>query len=299
MSKRAGGGHAGEIAAGNRFAFGKNWLRFLDVLDETRIDAAVASVRKLTGLDTLAGKRLLDIGSGSGLFSLAAMRLGADAVLSFDYDPESVRCGLELKARFFPGNDRWRIVEGSVLDEPFLGTLGTFDIVYAWGVLHHTGDMYRAFANTAALVAPAGLLAIAIYNDQGWKSRAWRAVKAAYCRTPEVLRPLLFSPIAILFELKWMAGDLVRGRTPFSHWRSAARGMNPWIDWIDWLGGYPFEVATPEAVFDFFHTNGFRLERLTTCMGGYGNNEFTFFQENRSERRNDGMASACARQRVS
>ena len=284
MSKKTGGGHAGEIAAGERFAFGKNWRSFLDGLDERRIDAAVASVRKLTGLDTLAGKRFLDIGSGSGLFSLAAMRLGADGVLSFDYDPDSVRCGRELKARFFPGDDRWRVAEGSVLDEPFLGTLGTFDIVYSWGVLHHTGDMYRAFANTAALVAPSGLLAIAIYNDQGWKSRAWRAVKAAFCRTPGALRPLLFSPIVILFELKGMVGDLVRGRSPLSRWRSAARGMNPWHDWIDWLGGYPFEVATPEAVFDFFHAKGFRLERLTTCTGGFGNNEFTFSRDNLSER---------------
>lgn len=284
MAKNAAGEHAGEIAAGERFAFGKNWLRFLDRLDETRIAAAVASVRELTGLDTLGGKRLLDIGSGSGLFSLAAMRLGADEVCSFDYDPDSVRCGLELKARFFPGNDRWRITEGSILDESFLGTLGTFDVVYSWGVLHHTGDMYRAFQNTAALVAPSGLLAIAIYNDQGTKSRAWRAVKAAYCRTPGALRPLLFSPIAILFELRWTAGDLVRGRSPLSRWRSQARGMNVWIDWIDWLGGYPFEVATPEAVFGFFHAKGFRLERLTTSGGGHGNNEFTFYRDGRPDR---------------
>jgi len=285
MSKKTGRGHAGEIAAGERFAFGKNWLRFIDGLDEARIDAAVASVRKLTGLDTLAGKRFLDIGSGSGLFSLAAMRIGAAQVLSFDYDPDSVRCGLELKARFFPGDDRWRIAEGSILDKPFLGALGIFDIVYSWGVLHHTGDMYQAFANTAALVAPSGLLAIAIYNDQGTKSRAWRAVKSAYCRTPGALRPLLFFPIPLLFELRWLVGDLMRGRSPLSRWQSATRGMNPWRDWIDWLGGYPFEVATPEAVFDFFHAKGFRLECLTTCTGGFGNNEFTFSRENLSERR--------------
>lgn len=283
MPKETGGGHAGEIAAGNRFAFGKNWLRFSEGLDEKRIDAATASVRKLTGLDSLAGRRFLDIGSGSGLFSLAAMRLGAAEVLSVDYDPDSVRCGRGVKARFFPGDERWRIAEGSVLDEPYLRTLGSFDLVYSWGVLHHTGDMYRAFANVVSLVAPSGLLAIAIYNDQGGKSRAWRAVKAAYCRTPGVLRPLLFSPIAILFELKWAAAELVRGRSPLTRWRSAERGMNPWHDWIDWLGGYPFEVATPDAVFDFFHARGFQLERLITRLGGYGNNEYTFRKADRFE----------------
>ncbi len=53
-------------------------------------------------METLAGNSFLDVGSGSGLFSLAAMRLGADRVHSFDYDPQSVGCTKELKRRFPP-----------------------------------------------------------------------------------------------------------------------------------------------------------------------------------------------------
>jgi 2-polyprenyl-6-hydroxyphenyl methylase/3-demethylubiquinone-9 3-methyltransferase len=279
-TEAAESGHAAEIASGDRFAFGDNWRRFLDGLDEERIDHAVSSLKRLTGLENLDGRRFLDVGSGSGLFSLAAMRLGAESVTSFDFDPQSVGCGRILKDRFFPGDPRWRVLEGSILDEPFLRTLGSFDVVYSWGVLHHTGDMWRAIGNLTALVAPSGLAVLAIYNDQGTKSRVWRAVKAAWCKTPRPLRPILFFPIPLLFELRWALGHLLRFRSPFSRWSGGqGRGMNPWHDWIDWLGGYPFEVATPEAIFDFFRARGFRLERLTTCMGGHANNEFAFRRE--------------------
>ena len=59
------------------------------------------------------------------------------------------------------------MAEGSVLDRQFLETLGTWDIVYSWGVLHHTGQMRAAFGNIAPLVQPGGQLLLAIYNDQG------------------------------------------------------------------------------------------------------------------------------------
>ena len=49
--------------------------------------------------------------------------------------------------------------------------------------------------------------------------------------------------------------DIVRGKNPlrrYSEYR-ARRGMSAWHDVVDWLGGYPFEVAKPEEIFDFFH----------------------------------------------
>ena len=270
-------GHAGEIASGKRFEFGENWRDFLARLDEKRIHEAHRSLGELLGNDSLRGKRFLDIGSGSGLFSLAAMRWGAERVCSFDYDPQSVACTSELRRRYFPDDPRWTVIEGSVLDEAFLASLGKHDVVYAWGVLHHTGDMWRAIGNALSLVKPGGQIALAIYNDQGWKSKIWLRVKKLYCLTPGPMRSVLFLPIPLFYEMKWMIGDFIRGKVPFAKWRKrSGRGMNPWHDWIDWLGGYPFEVAKPEEVFEFFRDRGFQLTKLVTSQGGWGNNEFVF-----------------------
>src|SRR5437588_9979425 len=134
--------------ADHRFSFGENWLAFLEQLADERIAEAERSLQVLCGIERLDGKRVLDIGSGSGLFSLAARRLGA-IVFSFDYDPQSVAGTQNLKDRFFPGDTSWVVEQGSILDQAYVATLGTYDIVYSWGVLHHTGAMYDAIANAA------------------------------------------------------------------------------------------------------------------------------------------------------
>ena len=165
----------------DRFAFGENWKAFLAALDEERISEATASLQGMLSCQTLEGKQFLDIGSGSGLFSLAAHRLGAE-VLSIDYDRESVGCTEQLRERFADPSHRWQIQQGSVLDESLMQSIGQFDVVYSWGVLHHTGNMWRAIELAAERTRHGGKFCIAIYNDQGHASRRWLAIKKTYNR---------------------------------------------------------------------------------------------------------------------
>jgi 2-polyprenyl-6-hydroxyphenyl methylase/3-demethylubiquinone-9 3-methyltransferase len=270
--------HSNEVGSGERFEFGKNWDRFLSLLDDSRIAAAEESLRRMLEVENLSGKRFLDIGSGSGLFSLAARRLGA-SVYSFDYDPQSVACTAELKRRYFPHDDQWTVAEGSALDIDYLRTLGQFDVVYSWGVLHHTGQMWKALENAQAPVAPGGKLFIAIYNDTGSQSSRWKWIKRKYNQLPRFLK-LPFTLIVIAPEetklfLKSLL--LLNPNQYIRSWtESKRRGMNRWHDIVDWVGGYPYEVATPEQIFDFFRSRGFLLTKLKCGGVGLGCNEFVF-----------------------
>ena len=251
-----------------RFPFGENWARFLADMDETRLKGAESALAEMLGTPDLSGRIFLDIGSGSGLSSLAARRMGA-RVMSFDDDPQSVACTAELKRRHFPDDPSWMVAKGSALNEMFLRGLGPCDIVYSWGVLHHTGDMWRALDLATIPVARNGLLFVAIYNDQGCISRYWGAVKRLYNRGPfwRHILAALHAPYLVFARLlfRTLAG---KGRLP--------RGMSLWRDMHDWLGGWPFETARPGEIISFYNARGFALLRERGAGRRHGCNEFVF-----------------------
>jgi 2-polyprenyl-6-hydroxyphenyl methylase/3-demethylubiquinone-9 3-methyltransferase len=273
------GAHAREVAEGRRFEFGKNWSRFLALLNDKRIAEAETSLKQMLEVEDLGGRSFLDIGSGSGLFSLAARRLGA-RVHSLDYDPHSVACTAELRRRYFPGDERWTVEEGSALDEGYIRSLGQFDIVYSWGVLHHTGQMWLGLSNAALPVAPGGKLFVAIYNDTGSQSRRWAWIKRTYNNLPRFLRTPFTLAVNAPNEAKALASAVVKLR-PGQYLRAwtqydQGRGMSRWRDIVDWVGGYPYEVATPDELFDFFRARGFGLAKLKCGGVGLGCNELVF-----------------------
>lgn len=274
------------------FAFGKNWKVFVrDFLDDGRIAEAEKSLSVFLGLKDMSGKSFLDIGCGSGLFSLAARRLGASRIVSFDVDADSVECCRFLKER--EGNPaEWTVTHGSVLDPAFLNSLGRFDIVYSWGVLHHTGRMWQAIENAGGLVADSGLFYIAIYNRaEGWRihpdgrigpSTFWESEKRLYCGASKPFQR--FMCIAAMSGM--FAAYALTFNNPFRKIREHAklRGMAWSVDIADWLGGFPYEYATAVEVSSFCGKRlGFRLERLIS-NDGLLNNEFLFRRTSQASR---------------
>lgn len=274
--------HNEEVEKGERFEFGKNWSNFLTLLNEERIETAEASLRQMLEMDDLSGKTFLDIGSGSGLFSLAARRLGAK-VHSFDFDSNSFGCTTELRRRYFENDANWKVEQGSALDPDYIKSLGKFDIVYSWGVLHHTGKMWEALGNAELAVADKGKLFVAIYGDTGSQAKRWHTIKKTYNRLPRLLQKP-FAALAIApDEIKSLVGHTLRLR-PWDYVKSwteykSGRGMNRWYDIVDWVGGFPYEYAGVDEIFEFYKARGYILTKVKSTGVGLGCNEFVFRKE--------------------
>jgi SAM-dependent methyltransferase len=262
---------------GDRFSFGENWLAFLEHLDDERIAEAERSLQALCGLDRLDGKRVLEIGSGSGLFSLAARRLGA-VVHSFDYDPQSVAGTQKLKDRFFLEDTSWVVEQGSILDRTYVAALGTYDIVYSWGVLHHTGAMHDAITNAASRVNAGGLFVFALYRKTRL-CRLWKIEKRWYTKASPAVQKFARSVFVNSLHLAFVV--TLRDFEAYVKNYKSSRGMNFTHDVHDWMGGYPYESIAPTEVkvlmseLEFEHVRS-NVQPYGTGVFGSGCDEYVY-----------------------
>jgi 2-polyprenyl-6-hydroxyphenyl methylase/3-demethylubiquinone-9 3-methyltransferase len=259
------------------FEFGANWRDYARTVNKARIDLAIEGMRKLFP-DGITGKTFLDIGCGSGLHALAALELGAESVVGIDIDENSVATTRELLKQYAPDKN-WKAEIVSVFDTS-AAALGTFDIVYSWGVLHHTGSMWRAIERAAALVRPGGRFAIAIYAKTPFDP-AWKVEKRLYSSSPPAVQWMLRQ----CFFAALMAGKTLRGKNPLAIFRDPlTRGMSLSHDVHDWLGGYPYETASADELNSRISQLGFtelRSFRLPESLGvlGTGCHEFVFLKQ--------------------
>ena len=255
-----------------RYEFGANWKSFVQTaLNDRRIAHAVSSLREFLGVRDLDGLSFLDVGCGSGLFSLSAHLMGAARVESFDYDGDSVAATRGLKTRFTVPDERWSVRQGSVLDPGFMRSVASADVVYAWGVLHHTGRMWDAVDAAAAKVLPGGRFAISIFNRVDRfldSSKMWWHIKRAYTRSPAPVRRAMEAAYITKFAITRLV-TLRNPLTPILDREGAGRrGMDFLHDVRDWLGGFPYEYATSDEVIAHVRAHaGFELERLIKWEG--------------------------------
>jgi 2-polyprenyl-6-hydroxyphenyl methylase/3-demethylubiquinone-9 3-methyltransferase len=241
----------------NHFRFGENWCSFLSTVSPESIAEAERCMRLLLPADKLQGRRFLDTGSGSGLAMLAAMRLGATRADGVDLDPNSVEASRSLLTKEAP-NGNWSVRRQSVFDlRPEQD--GLYDVVYSWGVLHHTGDMWTAIEKAGAMVGPGGRFVLALYRKSPLCS-AWVVEKRFYTAAPALVQTVMRAAYKGAYRL----GLLASGRNPsryIAEYRSA-RGMDWHHDVHDWLGGYPYQSTEPCEIVPFLRKLGFTVEKM-------------------------------------
>ena len=251
--------------AETHFKFGANWASYAALIGERQIEEAKKGLLKLVTARDIAGRSFLDLGCGSGLHALAALRLGAGRVMAIDIDPNCVATAQALLSRE-AGGKPWQAQRVSVFDADPL-TIGRFDVVYSWGVLHHTGSMWEAMDKAAALVAPGGLLVIALYRMTRTDA-FWKLEKRVYAHAPQFVQGAIRVCYVALFRL----ACVLTGRSFHDYvvnYRSS-RGMDFHHDVHDWLGGYPYETTDAAEIEAKLSKLGFSAERVLAKPLGVG-----------------------------
>lgn len=268
----------------SHFSFGENWKQFSQIVTEEHVQFAQLDLERLLGVSSLDDKTFCDIGCGSGIHAVAAARMGAH-VTALDIDPVSTRTTTDL-AKKFGMRQSISVHNNSIFHHSL--TDERFDIVYSWGVLHHTGSMWEAIAEAVKLVSerPGSMFAIALYRRTRL-CRFWTIEKRFYKNAHPIIQTGIRRVVSVLMGINL----LLKFRGPFISRKQYQRnrGMSPGHDLHDWLGGYPYESVTHTEILEFLGARGFVLKtelgnrqysrRMSLGVFGSGCDEYVFVRQ--------------------
>jgi 2-polyprenyl-6-hydroxyphenyl methylase/3-demethylubiquinone-9 3-methyltransferase len=203
------------------------------------------------------GKNVLDGGSGSGMVSVGFALLGAN-VTGVDITPQCVENG-KRNAERFGVQCRFFCKDLTDLD---LGN-ERFDIVYSWGVIHHSEDARKSFSNLAKHLKPGGEMVLAVYLKT-YLSGFWNFSRVFYQKAPKWFQSIFRESGSCFLNGVDFIKKLIFGKS-----RYMLRGTNNKELINDWFGVPHRTFHSYDEVFQWFRENGLNYKLVNPATGRF------------------------------